>query len=85
MTGVMTQWMKDRLARKHEEARRQGWKEGFEIGWKEGFEIGWKEGVGQAWTEDMQGMMEACREDAWARRQGLAPPSSDAEDDPAAP
>ena len=30
--------MKDRLARKHEEARRQGWKEGFEIGWKKGFE-----------------------------------------------
>ena len=28
MTGVMTQWMKDRLARQHEEARQEGREEG---------------------------------------------------------
>ncbi len=28
MTGVMTQWMKDRLARQHEEARQEGLEEG---------------------------------------------------------
>ena len=32
MTGVMTQWMKDRLARKREEARQQALREGFEEG-----------------------------------------------------
>ena len=28
MTGVMTQWMKDRLARQREEARQQGRQQG---------------------------------------------------------
>ena len=28
MTGVMTQWMKERLARQHEEARQEGREEG---------------------------------------------------------
>ena len=37
MTGVMTQWMKDRLARQHEEARQEGREEGLE----EGLEKGW--------------------------------------------
>ena len=56
MTGVMTQWMKDRLARQHEEAR------------QEGIEEGW---------------LKACREaNAWARRQGLAPPFPDVEEEP---
>ena len=32
MTGVMTQWMKDRLARQHEEARQEGLEEGREEG-----------------------------------------------------
>ena len=32
MTGVMTQWMKDRLARQHEEARQEGRQEGLEEG-----------------------------------------------------
>ena len=36
MTGVMTQWMKDRLARQHEEARQEGRQEGLEKGFEEG-------------------------------------------------
>ena len=32
MTGVMTQWMKDRLARQHEEARQEGLEEGRRAG-----------------------------------------------------
>ena len=32
MTGVMTQWMKDRLARQHEEARQEGLEEGRQEG-----------------------------------------------------
>ena len=32
MTGVMTQWMKDRLARQHEKARQEGLEKGFEEG-----------------------------------------------------
>jgi flagellar biosynthesis/type III secretory pathway protein FliH len=36
MTGVMTQWMKDRLARQHEKARQEGRQEGLEKGFEEG-------------------------------------------------
>ncbi len=36
MTGVMTQWMKDRLERKREEVRQQALREGREEGREEG-------------------------------------------------
>ena len=36
MTGVMTQWMKDRLARQHEEARQKALREGHEKGLEKG-------------------------------------------------
>ena len=71
MTGVMTQWMKDRLARQHEEARQEGLEEGRQEGLEKGFE---------------EGRLKACREaNAWARQQGLNPPFPDVEVDPAAP
>ena len=36
MTGVMTQWMKDRLARQQEEARQKALREGHEKGLEKG-------------------------------------------------
>ena len=68
MTGVMTQWMKDRLARQHEEARQQALREGHEKGHQEGRE---------------EGRLETSREaNARARQQGMAPLFPEVEDDP---
>ena len=76
MTGVMTQWMKERLARQREEARQQALREGHEKGHQEGREEGREEGIEEGW-------LKACREaNAWARRQGLAPPFPDVEEEP---
>ena len=81
MTGVMTQWMKDRLARQHEEARQEGLEEGH----KEGYEEGYREGRLEGWLEArmQKGWMEVRRDlNAWARQQELAPPFPDMEDGP---
>ena len=72
MTGVMTQWMKERLARQRAEARLEGREEGRlegeQIGIEKGQQIGEEKGLRKA--------------NAWARRQGLAPPFPDVEEGP---
>ena len=68
MTGVMTQWMKDRLARQHEEARQEGRLEGRLEGREEGLE---------------EGRLKTSREaNARARQQGMAPLFPEVEDGP---
>ena len=72
MTGVMTQWMKERLARQREEARQQALREGHEKGHQEGHQEGREEG-----------RLETSREaNARARQQGMAPLFPEVEDDP---
>ncbi len=90
MTGVMTQWMKDRLARQREEARQEGYEEGFQEGFREGQMEArlearmrvWVEAWTKVWVEPR--LEEARLEDrrqlnAWARQQELASPFPDLE------
>ena len=68
MTGVMTQWMKERLARQREEMRQKALQEGEQIGIEKGEQIGIEKGLRKA--------------NAWARQQGVEPPFPDVEEGP---